>query len=137
MWKWLKGAATTLQEFGNPAGTTAHTLCVYAGTASIVVATIDPSATFWSPTGSTGLKYKGDTLSDGIQKAILKSGDAGKAKAIIKGKGTVLPDPPVGPFELPVTTQLVNNSNTVCFEAVFGMANVKKNEDDQFKAKAP
>jgi hypothetical protein len=114
VWKWLKGAATTLEEFGMPAGTTAYALCIYAGTASIAVAEIAPSATFWTPAGSTGLKYKDTTgSSDGVQKVILKSGAAGKAKALVKGKGTNLPDPPAGPFTLPVTTQLVNDSNNV------------------------
>jgi cysteine-rich repeat protein len=138
VWKWLKGAATTLAEFGNPAGTTAYSLCVYAGTTAVVSYTIDPSATFWSPAGTKGLKYKDTTgSSDGIQKAILKSGDAGKAKALVKGKGTNLPDPALPFAAFPVTAQLVNSSNNVCFDTVFNAPNVKKNDVDQFKAKTP
>ena len=40
MWKWIKGAATTIAEFGLPTGTTAYTLCLYAGTAALGDATI-------------------------------------------------------------------------------------------------
>lgn len=138
IFKWLKGEATTVEDLGTPAGTTSYALCIYAGTAAIAVATIPPSATLWSPTGSTGFKYKDASGSaDGIQKIGLKSGAAGKAKALLKGKGANLPDPPAGPLALPVTAQLVNDANAVCYEGVFDSASVKKNDAQQFKAKTP
>ena len=139
VWKWLKGAATTLEELGVPTATTAYALCIYSGTsaAAIAEADIPPSATLWQPSGSTGFKYKDPARTqDGIQKALLKAGAAGKAKALVKGKGTGLPDPPAGPLTLPITAQLVNSGNIVCFEGVYDTADVIKNEADQFKAKA-
>jgi len=138
IFKWIKGDMTDINDFGAPTGTTAYALCVYAGTsgAAIIDADIAPSATFWTMT-TTGWKYKdqGGT-SDGITKVILKSGAQGKAKALVKGKGGNLPDPPAGPFSVPVTAQLVNSSNNVCFQGVFNSGAIIKNETDQFKGKA-
>ena len=137
IFKWIKGAATTVEDFGTPAGTTSYAVCLYAGTTdtSIGVATIAPNMTFWTAT-TPGFKYKdpGGT-SSGIQKVLLKSGAAGKAKTLVKGKGGGLPDPPAGPLPLPVTAQLVNNFNNVCYEGIFN--NIKKNDLEQFKAKNP
>ena len=137
-WKWLKGAATTLAEFGSPTTTTEYALCVYAGTSAtpIIEAEVAPSGTLWAPAGTTGLKYKDATgVSDGVTKVILKEGALDKAKALLKGKGANLPDPPAGPYTLPVTAQLVNSANNICFEGVYSSA--IKNEAEQFKAKAP
>jgi cysteine-rich repeat protein len=137
IFKWIKGAATTVEEFGLPTGTTSYALCLYAGTAAIASATVPPSATLWAPAGTTGFKYKDPARAqDGIQKIILKAGAAGKSKALVKGKGANLPQPPAGPLALPVTAQLVNDANAVCFEGVFDTADVIKNETEQFKAKA-
>jgi hypothetical protein len=138
IFKWIKGDMTDINDFGAPTGTTAYALCVYTGTsaAAIIDADIAPSALFWTMT-TTGFKYKdpGGT-SDGITKVILKSGAQGKAKALVKGKGGNLPDPPAGPFAEPITAQLVNSSNNVCYEGVYSGAAIIKNEADQFKAKA-
>ena len=137
IFKWIKGAATTVEDFGAPAGTTSYALCLYAGTTdtSIGVATIAPNMTFWTAT-TPGFKYKDPGgSSSGIQKVLLKSGEADKSKALVKGKGGGLPDPPAGPLPLPVTAQLVNNANDVCYEGVFNI--IKKNDTEQFKAKNP
>jgi len=75
-WKWQKGAATTLADFGAPTGTTAYALCLYAGTstAAIAAADIAPSATLWRPTGTTGFWYRDPSgSSDGIRKVSLKA----------------------------------------------------------------
>jgi hypothetical protein len=133
-WKWLKGAATTLTELGVPTGTTNYALCVYAGTA---VATIDlPAGSKWQATGTKGFKFKDPTgTPDGAQKASLKSGAAGKAKTLVKGKGINLPDNLVGPLPLPVTAQLVNETTNVCFGSVYTAPDIIKNDGTNFKAK--
>ena len=134
VWKWIKGQATTLGDLGNPAGTTAYTLCLYAGTAT-AEATVPPDATKWKPIGTKGFKYKDKPgTADGITKVILKSGAANKSKALVKGKGENLPDLTT-PFDTPVTAQLVNSSNHVCMTNTFTTA--KKNETGFYKAKAP
>jgi cysteine-rich repeat protein len=132
-WKWLKGAETSLEDLGVPTGTTNYTLCLYAGTSSASVAI--PAGSSWQLAGTKGFKYKNPAgTPDGAQKASLKSGAAGKAKALVKGKGTDLPDTLVPALPLPVTVQLVNDTNT-CFEAVYDSGNVIKNDAKRFKAK--
>jgi hypothetical protein len=54
----------------------------------------------------------------------------------VKGKGTNVPDTLAPMLPLPVTAQLVNDTNNVCFEAVYNSGDVKKNDATQFKAKA-
>lgn len=136
VWKWLKGAATTLGELGMPTGTTNYTLCLYSGTSSAAVAI--PAGASWQALGTKGFKYKDSTgTPDGAQKATLKSGAAAKAKALVKGKGANLPDLLGAPaLALPVTAQLVNDTNNVCFEGVFDSGDVLKNDPALFKAKA-
>lgn len=135
VYKWIKGAATTTAEFGLPTGTTAYTLCLYAGTAALGDATIPPGPG-WSPISTKGFKFKDLTgTPEGITKAKLKSGATNKAKVQVKGKGINLPDLPATPFPSPVTAQLSGN-NGICFETVF-TSPFKKNADGKFKAKFP
>lgn len=135
VWKWLKGQQTVLGDLGSPTGTTAYTLCVYAGTSTAMAATIDGGSNWHALGGSKGYKYKDPSgNSDGITKALLKVGANGKAKAQVKGKGNNLPDPTL-PLPLPVTAQLVNDENTVCYTTP--LTTVKKNTTAQFKAKSP
>ena len=134
VWKWLKGAETSVQDLGDPTRTTSYTLCLYAGTASATVAL--PAGSKWQTAGSKGFKYKDKSgTPNGAQKALLKSGAAGKAKALVKGKGTNLPDTLAPMLPLPVTVQLVNDTNSTCFEAVYDSGDVIKNDAKQFKAK--
>ncbi len=136
-WKWLKGDTTMLADFGSPATTTQYTLCVFTGTSPAAIIDVAPNSTLWEPAGTKGLKYKDLARnSDGVGKVLLKEGAAGKAKALLKGKGIKLPDPPAGPFALPVTAQLVNSTNSVCYEGVYDAPDIIKNEAEKFKAKA-
>jgi cysteine-rich repeat protein len=133
-WKWLKGPATALGELGDPTSTTNYTLCLYAGTSTASVAI--PAGSNWQAAGSKGFKFKDPSgTPNGAQKALLKSGDTGKSKALVKGKGTNLPDTLVPALSLPVTAQLVNDANSTCFEAVYNSGDVIKNDSKQFKAK--
>ena len=140
IWKWIKGDMTVQADFGVPTGTTNYALCIYAGTANALLddPQIPASATLWSPISTKGYKYKDPAGSeDGIQKVILKGGDQGKAKALVKGKGSGLPQPTLSPsVPLPVTAQLVNSANNNCFEGVYDSGAVIKNDGVQFKAKA-
>ena len=133
VWKWTKGAETTLPELGDPTATTNYTLCLYSGAS---VGTVElPSGATWTALGSKGFRFKDLTgTPNGAQKAQVKSGAAGKAKALVKGKGANLPDL-TGPLTLPVTVQLVNDANGTCFETVYGAAT--KNDDKKFSAKTP
>lgn len=53
----------------------------------------------------------------------------------MKGKGTNLPDTLAPMLPLPVTTQLVNDTNSTCFEATYNTA--IKNDAKHFKATTP
>ncbi|HSP99608.1 MAG TPA: hypothetical protein VL049_20485 [Candidatus Dormibacteraeota bacterium] len=121
-----------------PTGTTAFTLCLYAGTTSAALGSADiPPGMNWTAISDKGHKLTDPSgTPDGIQKAILKGGAAGKAKALVKGKGVNLPDILTGVLPLPVTAQLVNDGTTVCFEGQYDVADVRKNDGEQFKAKA-
>jgi predicted esterase len=133
IWRWLKGAATTPTDLGLPTGTTNYALCVYAGTAVATVAL--PAGAKWRAAGTKGFKFTDPTgTPDGAQKALLKSGAAGKAKALVAAKGANLPDGLVPALPLPVTVQLMSTTST-CFETVYGTA--IKNDAKEFKAKTP
>ncbi len=140
IFKWIKGAATTVGELGTPTSTTDYSLCLYGsyvGTTGATIATYSApaGAPKWKTIGTKGYKYKDPTgVPVGVQKVILKSGVTGKAKVLVKGKGGNLPDPTI-PFTLPVLAQVVNSDNAICYEGVFNTA--KKNINGVFKAKNP
>ena len=141
-WKWIKGAATTVDDLKDPTTTANYALCIYAGSTNALVAQLDvpPSNTKWQPLGSKGFKFLDNTeADDGAQKIKLKSGSANKSKALVKGRGTNLPDPldaiNGGPLQPPVTTQLINLQTGACFGSTFNTP--LKNTTSFFKAKAP
>lgn len=138
IYKWIKGEETMQDDFGMPTGTTNYALCLYAGTTQTLIAEANVLAdpVKWAPISTKGYKYKDKAgTSDSIQKVILKGGDPGKAKALVKGKGSGLPDPVLGNVPLPVVAELVNTSNNICFGSTFDSLDVIKNDTKQFKAK--
>jgi len=140
VWKWVKGQATAIGDFGTPGTTTDYELCIYNNAPSLV-------ARFRVPAGGTCAgrpcwltsvkkdKYNDKDLTpDGVQKLQLKPGAVnGKAKALLKGKGGHLPLPNLPITNLPVTVQLKSGTGE-CWSAVYSTP--KKNQFDQFKAKA-
>ena len=70
-----------------------------------------------------------------MQKVSLKASDDNKTKALLKARGTELPDGILGAMglETPVTAQLVNHSSGICWQGSY--TTPKKNTDEQFKAK--
>ena len=136
VWKWIKGAAVTPANLGNPQTSADYAFCLYAG--GVLVAGADLAAgSAWTAT-ATGYKYSDPSgSSDGIIKALLKQGIAGKSKVLVKGKGNNLPDPALGSLALPVTAQLVNTTSGFCVGASFAGPNVITSGASVFKAKAP
>lgn len=134
VWKWLRGSgATTIDDLGDPTSTTQYTVCLYAGTSAATIAL--PAGANWQA-AAKGFKFKDPSgLPDGAQRALVKSGDFGKPKVFVKGKGANLPDAIAHPLPLPVTVQLVNDTNELCYYAVFNTA--LRNDSKLFKAKAP
>ncbi|MEB2284500.1 MAG: hypothetical protein B6D46_03135 [Polyangiaceae bacterium UTPRO1] len=139
-WKYVKGAATTLADFGDPLTATDYTLCVYDASARP-----QPILFARAPAGGTcgkkpcwkaikgGFKYNDKLYTpDGLQQLLLKSGPATKTKILVKGKGADLPMPAL-PLTTAVTVQLKNAAG-VCWEARYSAA--QKNFAEQFRAKA-
>lgn len=145
LWKWLKGAATDLADFGDAVGGSAsYHVCLYdASLATQPLLDVGTTAggtcggaPCWKATGTTGYRYKdkvGD--SDGLTLLSLKSGIAGKAKVLAKAAGTnlVLPSLPLVP---PVVVQLLvdDGMTSQCWQTTFADPPTK-NDAAKFKAK--
>src|SRR6185503_18982163 len=98
LWKWTRGAATTVADFGNPLASTSYSLCIYGGSQLLMTATASGSDSCggkpcWTAR-STGFRYTDSLLTPtGVSRLDLKAGPAGKAKIGMKGKGPLLAVP--------------------------------------------
>jgi hypothetical protein len=150
VWKWAAGGATTTGEFGDPLASDGVTLCVYDRSQStpslLFSADVAAGGTCdtkpcWKASKGKGFSFAsktGDTT-DGVVNLKLASGEAGKAKIQVKGKGTALSGRPFGipplPLDVPLTVQLQSESGA-CWEANFSQAGLDKNDNQQFSGKA-
>ncbi len=145
LWKWLKGAATDLADFGDAVGGAAtYHVCLYDASLSpqplLDVGTTAggtcSGAPCWKATGIKGYRYK-DKLgdSDGLTLLNLKSGVAGKAKILAKAAGAQLAVPSL-PLIPPVIVQLLvdDGLTSQCWQATFSDPPAK-NDAGKFKAK--
>ncbi len=136
IWKWLKGAQTTLGDFANPPSGTDYLLCLYdqtGGVDTVLMSLEIPGGASWSAKGG-GFKYTDKSAAaDGVKVALLKEGAAGKAKIIVKGKGVALPMTDLSALDLPLLVQLSNGST--CWQSTF-QGNVLKSSSELFKARA-
>jgi hypothetical protein len=145
--KWIKGPQLASSVFGDPVGgQTAYTLCVYDGTNALVgTYTVDRAGDTcgtdpcWKglgkPAGAKGFKYKDKArTSNGIQLVLLKSGDAGKSKVVVKGKGPNLPDGVAAALAgaTSATIQLIGDDAPACLSAT--LTTVKDADGVKFKA---
>jgi cysteine-rich repeat protein len=142
VWKWTKGADTSLAELGDPINTDDYFFCVYgAGPTLLFSARVPVGGTChgvacWKPAGTTGFAYKDkDRTPDGAEKLSLKSGTGGAAKAQFKGKAELLVMPALGSFPQPIRAQLRRSGGATCWETVFSNAPLT-NTTAQFKAKS-
>lgn len=136
IWKWIKGQSTGQAEFGDPTSTADYSLCIYAGATEDLVAFVDVPAnsSTWSELSDKGYKYDdANGTVDGATKIKLKGNLHDKAKILFKGRGGELPDAmDMTPIEVPVKVQLVNQGNSICFEATYSTAD---SSVSKFKAK--
>lgn len=138
-WQWRSGVALTKDVFGTPATTTGFVLCLYDASpeprrvlAVPAAGTCRGGKPCWKST-KAGFTYKDkDATPDGIVTVVLKSGAAGKARIVVKGKGTALAVPPL-PLTLPARVQLVRTDTLACWDASFSTA--KKNTTRLLKAR--
>jgi len=136
VWKWVKGEAVTLGDYGDPASTlNDYALCIYDAVASEpIVEALAPAgggcgkeslggATLcWKAKSTKGFAFKGSKLRHphGVKAMKLLAGDAGRPKVIVKGKGELVPMP-VLPLAFPLTVQ-AQNANGACWEATYSAA---------------
>lgn len=135
-WKWQKGSATTVADFGDPRTTDGWYLCLYDGTTRVSTAALPAGGTCggkpcWSAK-STGFAYKNSGLTpDGVLTAALKAGVAEQAAIGIVAKGAHLDTPNPTGFVGPIRVQLQRADHAICFEDVFS-APFKKNAGGSF-----
>ena len=150
-WKLTKGGATTAADFGNPAQASLLGVCLYDATDTLVFdGRIPPGGdcgtkpcwkALGTPAGSKGYTYKQKAgTPDGIQKLVLKPGEAGKTKIVVKGGKENLAASPTGfaplPLALPARVQLQSSTGT-CWEAVFETASSVTNVSLRAKSAVP
>lgn len=133
-WKWLKGEATSLADFGDPLGSDGWLLCIYDAGVPVSSTELPAGGTCgtkpcWSAK-PTGFTYKDAALTpDGAQAAVMKAGVAGKPSISITAKGVALETPTPSAFTGPLRVQL--QGRTGCFEATYS-APFKKNAGGAF-----
>jgi hypothetical protein len=136
LWKWVEGDATAAPDLGSPESSTRYSLCLYRGELPTLLAELAlPPGAGWQSLGDKGFKY-GDParVPHGVRKTLLKAGLQDKAKVIVKGKGTNLPDGllPVG--TTPVVAQLVRADTMGCWQGDYEAAGVTADSSSEFKA---
>jgi hypothetical protein len=128
LWSWARGA--TREEFGDPLGTTAFSLCAYDDSGLKLALTVPPAGTCagsacWRRT-RLGFAYNDkDPIADRV--LALRLG----ARIMLKGKGGGLRLPAL-PFDPPVTVQLVRRDDRPCWDARFQSA--LKSTSSRFRA---
>jgi len=140
-WLWKTGAATALAELGNPVGGDDYVLCVYDESTTppgLLFRALLPgggscgAGPCWKAKGAKGFSYKNlGATPEGITLTKLNSGEAGAAKAVLKGKGVHLSDRPLplpAPMlPTPLRVQL-HGAGGLCLETTHSAAGVVKND---------
>jgi len=137
-WTWPKGATTTRAELGDPTASSSVDVCVFGASSDVLLSARVPAGgtcggkPCWRGTAKGFTYADGTGAADGITKLQLVAGAAGKAKALVRGKGAAL-EVPTPPLELPLRVQLQVEGGA-CFESVHDAAGVRRNEAGVFKA---
>jgi len=114
-WRWANGAALALGDLSDPTVDANYELCVYSGAPDTLIAHATfPAGAQWSAAGSKGYRYKQSVPKTVVR---LRSGDADKSSAVVKGRGVDLDQ--AFPFTAPVTVQLRKAGSSLCLESRF------------------
>lgn len=136
-WKWNKGAATSLADFGDPLTSTTYGLCVYDesdGNPILLMDVATSPGSGWAQT-ATGFKYTNKApTGNQPRQIVLQAGAEGKAKISVSGKGDGLPIPELPLEQAPKVIVQLQNSAGMCWEAEYSAA--IKSSSAQFKAKS-
>lgn len=126
LWRWGRGGPTELSDFGDPRFDTGFAFCVYADAAPLTQAHVSPDTHAWQSLAAGGYRYRAASGTDAIRKALLRSGDAGRAKLLLRGIAPPLPlgslPPPTPPA---LVVQLRNQRNGICWESRFDPSAVR------------
>jgi hypothetical protein len=139
IWKWIKGEATTTGDFGDPLSSDDYAFCLFDQSGLVMSAAVPAGGTCgtkpcWKALSGKGYKYVDkEGTPDGVTKLLLRSGGAGLAKVILKGKGANL-DMPSLPLTLNVTAQ-VQGANGECWTTIHTPLGTSRNDGSQFKSK--
>jgi len=144
-WKWNRGTATTLGDFGDPASTTDYALCMYdetgAGGLSLALTAEVPGGNLcsgkpcWRSRGVKGYRYKDKNgFAGGIRSIRLTAGGDGKAKLSVKAKAGFLMLPSLPPLQNPGVVMQLKNSQGVCWASRFD-APALVSDTERFKDK--
>jgi len=133
-WKWSKGEATTLADFGDPVLSDAYSLCVYDESPVTLFAVTVPPGPSWRTAGLRGFKYKDKLgMAGGVTTVDLEAAAAGKAKISVSAQGSHMRRPGL-PLPVPLTVQLRGHGE--CWGTSYIQAGVKKNTASEFVAKS-
>jgi cysteine-rich repeat protein len=122
-WSWTSGAPVGENEFGAPAETTDLHMCIYDEAGLAFSATAPSAGTCGSKPcwkqGRNKLRYSNNAATpDGLRKLELESGDSGKARIKVAGKGENLGFSGLD-LEGEVTVRLRRSDGTPCWEASY------------------
>jgi hypothetical protein len=141
-WKWQKGTATAVADFGDPTTATGYGLCVYDGTGALLSQAAIPAGgtcnaksprPCWRASRS-GFRYVDRDLTPaGVQQLTLRAGVAGKAQIGLKARGPLLATPDLPVTTLPIRVQLTSTTGQ-CWEATY--STTLRSQDDKLKAKS-
>jgi photosystem II stability/assembly factor-like uncharacterized protein len=140
LWKWLKGEALDITDYGNPVTSDDYSLCIYdeSGSPRLLLGATAPAGRTcgkqpcWKTPTKKSFKYKNALRTDdGIDTTTLTAGTAGKAQTVVslQGIGVLMP---TLPLPMPLHVQL--QSNGKCWDTHF--STVRKNLPDQFDARS-
>lgn len=133
-WKWKRGAATALEDWGDPvAGDTRYRLCWYdtlEGLAFLETGVEVAPGAGWKAKSSGFVYRRPDGAPPGLDKLKLRAGASGRAKIVAKGKGLTPPALPQAQ-QPAVRVQLVNDAGQ-CWESAFGSP-ARRNDESKFK----
>jgi cysteine-rich repeat protein len=141
MWAWTSGAATAKADFGDPRTQSGYALCLYTSDGSQVIDVMNAPAggqcgrgsPCWHATrqGVTFQSTRGKP--DGLTSAVLKSGNAGRARIVVRGKGSNLRLPAL-PLSSGVAVQLRRSDGTgACWGAEHDF--IVRNRSNRYTAK--
>jgi len=141
-WKWSRGAATSVGDFGDPTNGERLTFCLFdesGSTPSVAFRSVtranDCGATpCWRPTGASGFRYRDAAApADGPTEVLLRAGADGQARIVLDAKGALAL--PSLPARLPLRAQL-QTENGQCWEGRYFELDATRNSASEFRGPA-